>query len=351
MNQHAPGARWWLGLCRKAPAVIVLQPVTPHESRSESGAGGSGTIGRGIEVTLSGVQTLIRNRQLLWFPFFTGLVLAGLFIAQYIIRLLSVYPYDAMDFQRWIVLTFATELATVFCLSFLLAGLVLSLSEKEGSPLSFRGGLARAREHLKTLAGWSVVVALAGTLIFFFSPGLLPVESTFRPVFSQFPFNFILLPEIYHIGPAGGTFATEYGLANTLILSAVNVLLFVLTLFVVPLLVLEKKSMKEAFSGSAALMKNVWGETIVCVLVPGMVVYAASRASAVFQIVYGIVAPEMLRIWHPGDAWIAAALIYLAALCCLAFVAATVGGLPYWTSTHRQNAGRSWLHPRDRQGV
>ncbi len=327
MNQHSPGADRWLGLCRKAPAVMVLQPETPGESRSDSGAGGSGTIGRGIEVTLSSVKTLIRNRQLLWFSFFTGLVLAGLFIAQYIIHLLSVYPYDAIDFQRRVVLTFATEFATLFCLSFLLAGLVLSVSHKKSSLLSFREGLARAKEHLKPLPGWSLVIALTGTLIFFVSSGLLPVESTFRPVFDQFPFNFILLPEIYHIGPAGGTFATEYGLAYTLILSAVNVLLFVLTLFVVPLLVLEKKSLKEAFLRSAALMKNVWGEAAVCVLVLGMVVYAALLTSSIFQIVYGMVAPGMLLFWYPGDAWIAAALIYLAALCCLAFVVTTVGGI------------------------
>jgi hypothetical protein len=327
MNQHVPDAHWWLGLCRKAPAVMVVLPETPHESRSDSGAGGSGTIGRGIEMTQSSVKMLIRNRQLLWFSFFTGLVLAGLFIAQYIIHLLSVYPYDAIDLQRWIVLTFATEFATVFCLSFLLAGLVLSLSQKESSLLSFREGLARAKEHLKPLVGWSLVLALAGTQVFFISSGLLPVEPAFRPVFDQFPFNFILLPEIYHIGPAGGTFATEYGLAYTLILSAVNALLFVLTLFVVPLLVLEKKGLKEAFLRSAALMKNVWGEAAVCVLVLGIAVYAASLTSLIFPIVYGILAPEMLLFWYPGDAWIAAALIYLAALCCLAFVVATVGGI------------------------
>lgn len=327
MNQHVPGARWWLGLCRKTPAVMVLLPETPYESRSESGAGGSGTIGRGIEVTLSSVKTLIRHRQLLWFSFFTGLVMAGLFLAQYIIHLLGVYPYDAIDFQRWIILTFATELATVFFLSFLLAGLVLSVLQKESRILSSREGLALAKRHLGPLAGWSLVTALGGTLIFVLSSGLLPVEMVFRPLFSNFPFRFILLPEIYHIGPAGGTFATLYGLANTLILSAVNVLLFVLTLFVVPLIVLEKKNPKEAFLRSASMIKNIWGEAAVCGLVLGTVLYGALLTSSVFQIVYRIIAPEMLPFWYPGDAWIAAALVYLAALCCLAFVVATVGGI------------------------
>jgi hypothetical protein len=335
MNRYCPDAHWWLGLCRKppvlhkSPSVNVLHHETPYESRPGSDSGGSGTIGRGTGVALSGIKTLIRNRQLLWFPFFTGLVLAGLFVAHYIIRLLSVYPYDAIDLPHWVVLTFVTELATVFCLSILLAALVLSLSQKEGSPLSFREGLARAKEYLRPLADWSVVMALGGMLIF---PAFLCVKmfcfpSMLFPVFNQFPFNFILLPENYHIGPMGGTYAIEAGLTNTLMLSAINLLLFVLTLAVIPQLVLEKKSLKEAVLGSVALMKNIRGEVTVCVIVLGMVVFAASLTALLFQVIYGVVAPGMSPFWYPGDEWIAAALVYMAALSGLVFVMATVGGI------------------------
>jgi hypothetical protein len=335
MTQLSEVIREWMGWCPNAPVlrtepeVIVLQYETPDESRPDSGARRSATIGRGIGVALSGIKTLIQNPQLLWFSFFTGLVLAGLFISQYTIHLLSVYPYDAIDLPRWIVLMFVTDLLTVFCLSILLAALVLSLSQKEGRPLLFREGLARAKECLRPLTDWSVVVTLAGTLIF---PALLYVKmfcfpSMLFPVFNQFPFNFILLPENYHIGPMGGTYAIETGLTNTLMLSAINLLLFVLTLFVIPQLVLEKKSLKEAVLGSAPLMKNVWREAAVCVLVIGIIVFAASLTSLLFQVVYGIVAPGMLFQYYPGDEWIATALIYMAALCSLVFVGTTVGGI------------------------
>ena len=74
----------WLGLCRKPPvfrasqAVIVLQPEPVHEGLPDGGAGGPGTIRRGIGAALSGTKTLIHNPQLLWFSFLAGLVLGSL---------------------------------------------------------------------------------------------------------------------------------------------------------------------------------------------------------------------------------------------------------------------------------
>ena len=353
MNQHSPDIQGWLGLCRKPPvintssAVMVLEPETTCKSLPDGGAGGSGTVGRGIAVVQSAIKMLIQNRQLLWFSFFTGLVSAGIFIAHYIIRLLSVYPYKAIDLPRWVVLTFATELASVFCLSVLLACLVLSLSQKEGSPASFREVLTRAKEYIRPLANWSIVLALAGMLTFivflcftiFLFPGIVNLQSAF----SQFPFGFILVQENHNIGSMGnGTYATAYGLTYALILSGINVLLFVLTLFVVPHLVLEKKSLKEAVHGSVALMKNVWREVAICVLVLGIVVFAALLMSSLFQTVYGIVAPGMSPSGYPGVEWIVAAVAYMLALCALACIGTTVGGILsldlYTHAKNRENA-------------
>ena len=58
----------WLGLCRKAPVVcashtgIGVQPKPAHEGSPDGGAGGPGTIRRGIGAALSGTKTLIHNR-------------------------------------------------------------------------------------------------------------------------------------------------------------------------------------------------------------------------------------------------------------------------------------------------
>ena len=60
---------------------------------------------------------------MLWFSLLTGVVMAFMFTAQYGVRLLGTYPFDAIDFPRWLALTFAIDLASVFCLTVLLAGL------------------------------------------------------------------------------------------------------------------------------------------------------------------------------------------------------------------------------------
>src|SRR5208337_5113303 len=141
----------WLGLCRKAPVFrasetgIGNQPEPAYEGRPDGGAGGSKTIRRGIGAALSGTKTLARNRQLHWFSLLVGLVLAGDFIAQWV---LFVYPYYEPDSLQPLVLTFAVELPTVFCLVFLLAGLTLSLSPEKGGTVSFFQGLKRAKKYL-----------------------------------------------------------------------------------------------------------------------------------------------------------------------------------------------------------
>jgi len=338
-------AHWWLGLCRKAPVFRASQAVTGdepepvHEGRPDGGAGRLNTIQRGIGAALSGTKTLIRNRQLLCFSLLVGLVLAGHFIVQW---LLFVYPLYASDSLQQFVLTFTVEFPTVFCLVFLLAGLILSLSSMNGCTVSFFQGLNMAKKYLRPLTEWSVVVALAGTLIFIAGQYSSLLSAWFQPftlipafwsaiwqflfnIFDQIPFNYILYPDLYVANLPGGVWGIEFALVDTLIFSAINVFLFILTLFVVPLLVLERKRLKDAVSGSFALMRNIRGEVAVCVLSLGMVVFAVSLTYLLFQVIAGIVALDLT--WRPGDAWIAAGFLYVLVVSGLAFVVATVGGI------------------------
>ena len=249
-----------------------------------------------------------------------------------------------------LVQTFAIEFLTVFCLVFLLAGLVLSLSSKEGGTVSFFQGLSKAKKYLRPLTGWSIVVALAGTLIFI--AGMYSYVPTWLSPFNiisalyfkladflftvryTFPFNFVLVPSFYvpNLPPGGGEWLFSWALECTLILSAITVFLFVLTLFVVPLLVLERKSLKEAVLGSFTLMKKIWGEVAACVLGLGMVVFAASLAFLLFRfsvvdIVWWVAGPMNATFTHPSEAWIAAGLLYVLALFSIVFIVATVGGI------------------------
>ena len=449
-------AELWFGLCRKppgfsaSPSVMVNQPGATHEGLPDGGGGGSGTILRGIGAVLSGTKTLIQNPQLLWFSFLVGLVLVVHLIAQaglsvmpewlffedtedllpslvltfvagllmvfclvfllaglilgfsskeggtvsffqglrmakkYLIPLIGgsmvaalagillfVHPFiDKGELfvrnPRWLLFidlhygglpslllkTFAVEFLTVLFLVFLLAGLILSLSSKEDSTVSFFQGLNKAKKYLKPLTGWSVIVALAGTLIYV--AGRYP----YLPAWSQpfnivsalagtlsiflfyvhytFPFNILLSPTLYipNLPPifGGDGWLITWVLENTLILSVITLFLFILTLFVVPLIVLEGKSLKEAVLGSFGLMKKIGGEVAVCVLGLGMVVLAAwlaflSFRFSVVDIVWGIAGPMYVSFTYHSDAWIVAGLLYILALAGLVFVVATVGGI------------------------
>nr|WP_320161098.1 hypothetical protein [uncultured Methanoregula sp.] len=455
MTRVSEIAEHWLGLCRKAPVFRasgtgINDPREPEiEGSPDGGAGGPGTFRRGIGAALSGTKTLIHNRQLLWFSLLVGVVLAGNLIAyaglvvfpsssdgrfffdadsirllpslvltfvigslalfclgfilaglvlsisskkdrpvsffrglerakKYLIPLtggsvvsslagIQIFVHPIMiqgelfvRNPRWLlfvdssvdpyvarlltslVLTFAVELLTVFCLVFLLAGLVLNISSKKDRPVSFFQGLARAKKYVRPLTGWSVVVALAGTLLFVasqYSNLLNPALREFLSgVLSQFPFNYAmnyLLPPDFSIAslPLGRDWwLIGFALGDTLILSAITVLLFVITLFVVPLIVLEGKSLKESVYGSFTLMKKIWGEVAACVLGLGMVVFAASlvfllfRFSGVDQVWWD--AGQMYTSYSPpGGAWIAVGLLYILALSGVALVVATIGGI------------------------
>jgi hypothetical protein len=251
-----------------------------------------------------------------------------------------------------LVQTFAIELLTVFCLVYLLAGLILSLSSKDGGRVSFFQGLRKAKKYLRPLTGWSGVMALAATLIYvagnyyylpaWFQPfNIISSLSSTLSIFLfyvhyTFPFNILLSPTLYipNLPPifGGDGWLITWVLENTLILSAITIFLFILTLFVVPLIVLEGRSLKEAVLGSFSLMKTIWGEMAICILGLGIVVLAAWLAFLLFRfsvvdIVGGVAGPMYVSFTHHSDAWVAAGFLYILALSVLVFVVATVGGI------------------------
>ena len=354
MTRAAETAGHWLGLCRKhpafrmAPAAIPVQPDTGHSSPPDDG--GPRHLWNGLGITISSTKTLIRNPQLFWFALLAGLVLAGHLIVQGILVSMSMnYRADLIGSP---LVAFAVELPTVFCLLVLCSGLVLSLSRDDDHPVSFLHGLRQVKNYLVPLAGWSVVVACAGTLIF--SAGWtfasLNIPSWLHSfdiygnlynflfnVFSQYPFSWSLNPDVLVTCLPGGAVPNlGSGFPNpiieTLVFSAINVILVVLTLFVVPLLVLEKKRLRDAVLGSFALIKKIRGELAGCVLCLGLVIFAASLTFLLFRFtgistveVYGGI--TSISSSRPGNAWIALGLLYSLALAGFTLIIATIGGI------------------------
>jgi hypothetical protein len=355
----------WLGLCRKPPALRALQtgicipPESTCEGLQDGGGGGSGTIRRGIGAALTGMRTLNRNRQLLWFALLAAMVLAGNAIVQgalwYVNRTLQ--PDIVVSYVQ----NFFLGFATLFCLVFLLAGLILSISSKKEGPASFFEGLCGAKKYSKAIFLWSLVLALAGILLermyVYFAILWFPHElgflytlgdGFFISTITQFPFNWTLdwnmLTEIPGYGGRSLLFLIyPFGFLETLHFSAITLILFVLTPFVVPLLVLEHKSLREAVVGSFALMKKTWAGVAACALFLGVIITGMFLAHLLIQVASGIIDPYQTVSFHPPGTWIALALLYNIALVTVAFVMATVGGIAlrelYLSAKSRQIAG------------
>jgi hypothetical protein len=255
------------------------------------------------------------------------------------------------DIIVWLVLNFLIEFATLFCLVFLLAGLVLSLSSKKEGSDSFFTELTRAKKYLKPLFLWSVVLALAGMLliiIFSYVPSWFPTPellSLYRNGFgsfysflastlSQFPFNLTPYPptaiftELPGYGGRSLLLGIYPGLMEALIFSAINLLLFILTPFVVPFIVLEQKTLSEAVVGSFAMIKKTWVGVVACAVFLGVVVSGVFLTYLLVQAAHGIVTPSEVVFYPPTDTWIAAlGLLYDLALFSITLVVATVGGI------------------------
>jgi len=339
----------WEGLCRKPPLIHTKQTNIwiPHKSDlkrlPEGGGRGSGTILRGVGAVLSGMRTLNRNRQLLWFTLLAGLVLAGNSIYQAVLNYIDWNMHVQLDITLLYVLDFFVEFVTLFCLVFLLAGLVLSISSKKGDSASFFNGVAGARKYLKVIFLWSVILALAGWLLatiyinisvcqvspcsFFkiFGPGIFP------GILIQFPFNWTLDWNMFTEFPGYGgrslfLWIYPFGFIKALPISAINLLLFILTPFVVPLIVLEQKILKEAVVRSFVMMKNTWTELSACAIFLGSVLFSVFITYLLVQAASGMVSPYE-TVAHPTYIWIAIGFFYDFALLTFLFIMATIGGI------------------------
>jgi hypothetical protein len=361
MTRVSEIAAHWFGLCPKPPAVrasqgdIVYLSQPAHEGLPDGGGGGSGAIRRGIGAALTGMRTLNRNRQLLWFTLLAGIVLAGNTIGQGALYYINWITGGIV----WFVLVFFIEFATLFCLVSLLAGLFLCIPSGKEGPDSFFTELTKARKYQNAIFLLSFFLAIAGLLlnrIFLYPGGIFwPFSSYLLSLLIQFPFTLNLNPSTFAEIPGYGGrsllfWTYPYGFMEALIFSAINLILLILTAFVVPLIVLEQKTLKEAVTGSFAMMKKTWVAVASCAVFLGVIVSVVFLTYLLIQSAHGMVTPPELLYDRPSGPWLALGLLYYLVLFGVAFVAATAGGIAtldlYKQAKTSQEPGSSDMEPR-----
>jgi len=279
----------WLGLCRKTPAlhtataVMLGDPGEIRSARPDAGgaARGPGRIRDGISVAAASIRALFSEKRLLGFSFLSGLVILLLVLAEgwnlshtdtsYAVSNLITIPVSD---SYLIIFDLRLFLIDTICLSgftLLLAALVCYRNAKNtGRPVTFRRAFTGASRHAATLAALSVAMALVATLL---------LEITAQNEITgkiEFAISMALfwLPYAYYFTPNGIFSALFFSFR----MMVANTVLFLLALYVVPVIVLEGKGLFPALAGSIRLIRKTWRELLGCVLVFGAIVLVVAAA-------------------------------------------------------------------------
>ena len=270
----------WLGLCRKAPTlrtappVLMESPVTANPAQSDSGGttGGPGRIRRGIGIATGSIRTLFRERHLLWFSLLAGLVIFFLFVAEG--WSVTHYDYIPLPYSIWIpfgdsilivfnMQLFLIEAICLSCFTCLLAGMILYRNESRAKkPVTIRHAFAGVNAYAGTLAPLSISMAFVATLVF----ELISQSQLIGGFLHTIDMALFHLPYAYYVSN-GVTSMYHFSFRIMII----NIVLFLLALYVVPGIVLESKRLLPALAGSVTLMKNTWRELLGCILVLGAI--------------------------------------------------------------------------------
>jgi len=169
---------------------------------------------------------------------------------------------------------FVIEMFCLFCFAVLLAGIIIYRTGKGASrPPTIRESIIGVRAHARPLAALSVTMALLGGLLNatvfqtqFFGKILFTIEMAV--------FN---LPYAYYLQGEPIYMALYYSFK----IMFINIILFLVVLYAVPVIVLEKKGLVPALAGSVSLMRKTWRELLGCSAIYGAIVLGVATIALV----------------------------------------------------------------------
>jgi hypothetical protein len=288
----------WMGWCpnapviRTAPAALLVPPENIHPAQSGDGgsAGSSSRIRSGVCIATGSLKAMFRDRRLLWFMALAGLAMVFLIIAEgwnvthpeYILPSYTMIPigdvlifFNARYFNIDINsgdfslsfdnLVFVIEMLCLSCFTILLAALVIYRTGKfTHAPLTIRKAFAGVSTYISPLVILSITMALSGTILLDF----ISHSQFFGKIIMTVSMAVFNLPYAYYLQGS----AIDVALYFSFKIMFINIVLFLVALYVVPFIVLENKGLVPALTGSAALVKKTWRELLGCVLVYGAIV-------------------------------------------------------------------------------
>ena len=293
-----PVFKEYLGWCpnapaiRTAPAVLVVPPehIHPAQPGGSGPAGNPGRIRDGISIATGSLKAMFLNRQLLRFTFLSGLVMLFMILAEewnithlrYILSSVFSIPlgdtwisFDTRFFSIGInfgdtiffvdLPIILINLVCLFCFTLLLAGLIEYRSKNHTHQMvTIRGIFNNVRTHATTLAALSGVMALFGILldaIVFQTQFSGKIVSTIEMAVFNLPYAYYLQGEPIYMA-----------LLSSFEIMFINSVLFLVALYVVPVVILEKEGLVSSLTASFRLMRKTWRELLGCAVIFGAIV-------------------------------------------------------------------------------
>jgi hypothetical protein len=156
------------------------------------------------------------------------------------------------------------EMICFSCFTILLAGLVIyRTGNGVGRPHRIREAFTGIGARMGPLAALSVLMALSGTFLY----EIISQSQFFGNIFMTFSMAVFYLPYAYYLSDPLS--AAIYISVKIMI---VTIFLFLVALYVVPVIVVEQKGLVPSLTRSCAVMRGTWREILGCVVVFGAII-------------------------------------------------------------------------------
>lgn len=259
---------------RTLPAVLPVLPANLQVrggSPAGSGVGGSGRFRDGIVIALESIRTLFRERHLLWFSFFAGIVMLVMVAGQALIILNSAHatPFlvslpPGTELVLGDIRIFLLQLICLSCFVVIFAALVQNRSRgSSAKSLTVSEVFSAIRPYAVSLAGLSLIPSFVGTVLF----AIITHSRIFGKIGAGISTTLFYLPYAYYFPDL-----FDSALWFSAILLVLAIVEFLTVLYVVPSIILERRGLVQAFCQSLICIKRTWHEMLGCILVFGGIV-------------------------------------------------------------------------------
>ena len=210
------------------------------------------------------LNLLKKDKEVLLFPILSSI--AVLIILIFVI-LITLFVFDAKEIlteegsteslsTSWYIFIFVMNIISMFIVTYFQAGLVTIVEARiNGQDKSFKDGINNANAHIGKIFTWSLISATVGLVL-----QIISDKSKW----------------------AGKLVATLFGAAWGIV-----------TIFIIPVLILDDLSIKDSIKKSGNIIKHMWGETIIMNfstgLFFGLIIFAIFTLSIILGILTGFV--------------------------------------------------------------